>query len=1073
MAVIGNLTRVVHPLISDLIKEAFKRSCLVVFVFLFALFIPSLSRAQVWPNGCFTSGTADWTSVANAGPTATAGGAAVQGGAPANGDCMPQILPVSNTTVYPGQAAAGTAPNTAGRLPMVPAGQTTAIQLFSGHGDSGPGDWARVCQTATVPTDGNTCLTFDLAAVIENYHYEQAVLCGGNDQNGDAFLEVRVLLGTANCPDQPSPLPVLDDIVINWTYLVGSGLIQYSGVVGNNAGSFGAATGCVINPAAQNCGANAPVSWGFLPWTQYSMNLCKYAGQNITLEVTQYDCNEGGHYGWGYFDCPTWTSCAPASITLTKSNNPTGQVSEGQTITYTLSYKNNSTSYTDGVVIYDSIPTGTGYVSGSQASSPYMPETFTMPAAIGRGGGSVSLVGWDIGYLSAGASGTLSFEVTVGALPVGACEEVLVNRASETDLLTCYLTQGLLTSNAVTNIVGSTCTPTPSVTPTPTKTPTKTPTPTLTPTNTPTPTPTRTPTNTPTNTPTPTPTQTPTNTPTPTPTNTPTPTLTPTNTPTNTPTPTPTITPTITPTMTPTSTPTNTPTTTPTNTLTNTPTPTNTPTSTPTPTPTHTPTNTPTTTPTLTPTNTPTNTPTQTPTNTPTNTPTPTPSNTPTPTPTYTPTNTPTNTMTPTSTPTPTVTYTYTLTPTFTWTPVFTTTPTPSPTVTSTNTFTSTWTATNTDTVTPTSTPSPTPTVTWTSTYTNTPTHTLTSTLTWTSTMTPSSTFTPTPTPTLTSTLTPSNTFTTTPSWTLTETFTFTATATSTNTPTITWTSSFTSTPTHSPTSTSTWTPTVTYTATPTLTATHTPTLTWTQTPTNTLTITWTHTSTPTPTFTATSTNTPTATTTWTPTMTATGTSTSTGTASPTVTPTSTPTATSTGTFTLTPTITLTPLTLFSKQASTSLATSGNTVNFQLNLVLPVALPAGAVITDQLPADVTFSAFLQSPSGTAAAQSGSNLTWTLPDLVPGTYALNYSVVLKNFLPNGEKLVNQAQIQSPSLPPLSAAATVMVNGQYSIQLGVYNEAGELIYSFPATQMTQAVPSLQAPATLIQVIGQNTR
>ena len=154
------------------------------------------------------------------------------------------------------------------------------------------------------------------------------------------------------------------------------------------------------------------------------------------------------------------------------------------------------------------------------------------------------------------------------------------------------------------------------------------------------------------------------------------------------------------------------------------------------------------------------------------------------------------------------------------------------------------------------------------------------------------------------------------------------------------------------------------------------------------------------------------------------------------------------------------------------MATSGNTVNFQLNLVLPVALPAGAVITDQLPADVTFSAFLQSPSGTAAAQSGSNLTWTLPDLVPGTYALNYSVVLKNFLPNGESGQPGAN-PIPSLPPLSAAATVMVNGQYSIQLGVHNEAGELIYSFPATQMTQAVPSLQAPATLIQVIGYSAR
>jgi flagellar hook assembly protein FlgD len=83
------------------------------------------------------------------------------------------------------------------------------------------------------------------------------------------------------------------------------------------------------------------------------------------------------------------------------------------------------------------------------------------------------------------------------------------------------------------------------------------------------------------------------------------------------------------------------------------------------------------------------------------------------------------------------------------------------------------------------------------------------------------------------------------------------------------------------------------------------------------------------------------------------------------------------------------------------------------------------------------------------------------------------VVINNFLPNGEQLVNTAQIQSPLLPPLSAAATGTVQGQYSLHLGVYNEAGELVYSFPTTQITQAVLTLQAPVTVIQVMGDTVK
>ena len=253
---------------------------------------------------------------------------------------------------------------------------------------------------------------------------------------------------------------------------------------------------------------------------------------------------------------------------------------------------------------------------------------------------------------------------------------------------------------------------------------------------------------------------------------TPTATRTASNTPSDTLTPTITFTPTETGTDTPTATPSNTATDSSTPTQTNTPTDTMTPantfTDTATRTATNTLTNTPTPTITLTPTNTGTPTPTRTPTKTPTNSMTPTATNsftnTSTPTPTTTPTNSPTITptdspsKTPTNTFTPTFTWTFTNTPTATKTPS--NTPTETPTATATNTFTPTHTFTFTNSFTPTptatntpsNTPSKTPTKTNTFTNSFTPTNTPTNTLTFTSTftITPTFTFTLSPTPTAT-----------------------------------------------------------------------------------------------------------------------------------------------------------------------------------------------------------------------------------------------------------------------------------------------------------------------------------
>ncbi len=572
---------------------------------------------QVWPNGCFTDDNlTDWTSSINVGP---------------NVICNPAV-----NVVVP-----GIAPNSNGLLNMVPPGQTNSVQLFSGRGDANHEDYAQVCSTTTVPTNGMCCLQFLVAGIFENYHYV-------NDPgipNDDAYFLIRVFVGGGQCGAGGQ---LVYSILLNWEYLVGSNLLVLDGLVGNNAGTVGATPGGC--PVAPSDGTN----WGVLPWTQYTVNMCQYAGQQCTLVADEYDCGEGGHYGWGYLDCPTWVDCPNPTIQLTKTNSPTGTISPGQAITYTLSYKNTSTYPIDGVVINDTIPAGTNLLGGSVTSSPYQPVT----TLVGQD------LSWDIGYLSPGAGGTLSFSVTFDAirLPPGECAVQIPNIAEEENFETDPAT---LLSNAVTNWMGFTCTPSPTKTNTPTPTYTPTVTPTFTPTNTPTHTPTFTVTNTPTNTPTFTPTYTPTNTPTHTPT------FTVTNTPTHTPTFTPTHTPTFTPTHTPTFTVTNTPT------YTSTFTPTYTPTNTPTYTPTYTPTNTRTYTPTFTPTDTFTNTPTNTETWTPTNTftPTLTPTNTWTRTPTWTPTNTPTVTLT--DTPTVTPTHTPTHTPTATPTPTSTSTPVP------------------------------------------------------------------------------------------------------------------------------------------------------------------------------------------------------------------------------------------------------------------------------------------------------------------------------------------------------------------------------------------------------------
>ena len=124
---------------------------------------------------------------------------------------------------------------------------------------------------------------------------------------------------------------------------------------------------------------------------------------------------------------------------------------------------------------------------------------------------------------------------------------------------------------------------------------------------------------------------------------------------------------------------------------------------------------------------------------------------------------------------------------------------------------------------------------------------------------------------------------------------------------------------------------------------------------------------------------------------------------------------------------------------------------------------SGALLWDSLPTDETFAAFGTSPAGTVPSQTGSLLQWTLPSpLAPGNYQVSYQAKVNDFLANGEALINRAQLTANWQAAVTAQAQVLVVGYFTVNIGVYNEAGELIKQIAILQLTQPVVTLQLPS-----------
>src|SRR5439155_713188 len=160
-------------------------------------------------------------------------------------------------------------------------------------------------------------------------------------------------------------------------------------------------------------------------------------GTVITNGAYAIDSNETAPTG-GVAVTTTVNSSPVISVSKTGAPDP---VNAGSNITYTLSYVNTGTADATGVVVRDTLPANTTFVSAT-------------------GGGSLAagVVTWNIGALAAGGSGSVQLVVRVNSpLPTGL---LITNGTYSIDSNETPAIAGLATSNTVTSTVSLSATKT-------------------------------------------------------------------------------------------------------------------------------------------------------------------------------------------------------------------------------------------------------------------------------------------------------------------------------------------------------------------------------------------------------------------------------------------------------------------------------------------------------------------------------------------------------------------------------------------------------------------------------------
>ena len=88
----------------------------------------------------------------------------------------------------------------------------------------------------------------------------------------------------------------------------------------------------------------------------------------------------------------------------------------------------------------------------------------------------------------------------------------------------------------------------------------------------------------------------------------------------------------------------------------------------------------------------------------------------------------------------------------------------------------------------------------------------------------------------------------------------------------------------------------------------------------------------------------------------------------------------------------------------------------------------------------------------------------------GNYNLSYQATVGGFLAGGAVLQNQAWLTALGQAPQTVSASVTVNGEFTVRIGVYNEAGELVKEILIKQYSEPIENIQiGPTTVINSLN----
>jgi uncharacterized repeat protein (TIGR01451 family) len=164
-------------------------------------------------------------------------------------------------------------------------------------------------------------------------------------------------------------------------------------------------------------------------------------------------------------------------------------------------------------------------------------------------------------------------------------------------------------------------------------------------------------------------------------------------------------------------------------------------------------------------------------------------------------------------------------------------------------------------------------------------------------------------------------------------------------------------------------------------------------------------------------------------------------------------------TYTSTATSTPTPLAVMSlqKKASVAMLRAGDVVRYDLILHVSGSSASAVTLTDMLPNGLIPSTvvFVSGPVGTV---NGQTLTWVLGTTAPGDVDVSFTVQVDPLTQGESILTNTAQATSPSALPVDASVSLKVKGDIQVVIGVYNEAGELVRTFPVMYLSNPVGSM---------------